>query len=58
MTTGEVCRRLGCWPWQIITAINRGLLDAPERLGRFYVWPPDRLEEVRRVMTEAGYLKP
>lgn len=57
LTLGEVADAIGIQAWKIRAAIDRGLLPAPQKVGRYHVLPADQLEEVRRVMTEAGYVK-
>jgi hypothetical protein len=56
LTTGEVAKRLGLDAWQVTRLIDRGLIAPPPKFGRYYVFSPGDLPQLRAAAVGAGYL--
>jgi len=57
LTSPEMARLVGVPLWQIHSAIYRGKLDPPAKLGPTFAWAAADLERVRQCMVSEGYLQ-
>ena len=57
LTTGDVCRRLGILPWQLLATIRRGYLPEPPRIARYRIHTEADLPRIREALIRAGYLR-
>jgi hypothetical protein len=55
-TTGDLAKRFGVFPWQLVRAITRGFLPEPQRIGCYRVWTEVDLPQVEAALRAAGYL--
>jgi hypothetical protein len=56
-TSGDLCKRYGVLPWQILQVIRRGFLAEPPRIGCYRYWDESDLPRVETALREAGYLQ-
>jgi DNA-binding transcriptional MerR regulator len=55
-TTGDLSKRFGVPVWQILSAIRRGYLQEPRRIGCYRVFTDDDLPRIKAALQQAGYL--
>jgi hypothetical protein len=55
-TSGDLCKRFGIMPWQLLQAIRRKFLAEPHRIGNYRAWTEDDLPRVEQALREAGYI--
>ncbi len=56
-TTGDICKRFGVLPWQMLQVIKRGFLAEPPRVGIYRYWTEADLPRVEDALRAAGYLE-
>jgi hypothetical protein len=56
-TVGQVAKRFGVAPWQIVRLFKRRILAEPARLGRTRMIPESRLGEIEAALRACGYLE-
>jgi DNA-binding transcriptional MerR regulator len=55
-TTGDLCKRFGVMPWQVLQLMRRGFLPEPPRVGIYRYWTEADLPRVEQALRAAGYL--
>jgi hypothetical protein len=55
-TSGDLCKRFGVLPWQVMQVMRRGFLAEPSRIGPYRYWVEADLPRVEEALRRAGYL--
>lgn len=58
LTSGQVCLRLGILTSTLRTAIERGVIEKPFRVGRWLAFAEEDLPGIREALERAGMIRP